>query len=98
MHRWIAYIDFEAPKHEAECAVVITSMFNKNHDHVHHALKNKHEDGHVQNLKHKTDLSGVWRSKCSKTLFVAIKAFMHVAKKGIVFLIYVPPTPYVGSH
>ncbi len=90
---------FEAPKHKAlEREVVITSMLNKNHDHVHHAPKNKHEDGHVQKLKHKNDLGGVKRSKCSKPLFVAMKAFMHVAKKGNVFLIYVPPTPYVGSH
>jgi len=41
-------------------------MSSKNHDHVHCATENKHEDGCMQNFKHKEDFGNTWRSKCLK--------------------------------
>lgn len=48
-------IHFETQKHEAPKCETFTTMSSKNHDHVHCATKNKHEDGHMQNFKHKED-------------------------------------------
>jgi hypothetical protein len=75
-----------------------TSMFGKNHDGVCYSLKDNHENGHMQTIKHAKDLSGTWGSQCSKSLFIGAKVFMHATKKKCVFLIYIFPTPVVGSN
>jgi hypothetical protein len=72
---------FETLKHKAlEYEVLNMSMFNKNHVGVHCALKDKHEDGCMQNFKHKEDFNSIKKSTCFKLMFVRAKAFMDAAK------------------
>lgn len=73
-------------------------MFGKNHDGVCYALKDKHENGHMQIIKHTKDLNGTRGSQCSKSLFIGTKVFMHATKKKDVFLVYIFSTPIVGSN
>jgi hypothetical protein len=56
-------------------------MFKKNHDGVHCALQNKHEDGHMQNFKHKKYLGGMLGSKCLKPLFIGAKLSCMLQRK-----------------
>jgi hypothetical protein len=59
-------LHFETQKHEAPKCETFTRMSSKNHDHVHCATENKHEDGCMQNFKHMEDFGNTWRSKCFK--------------------------------
>jgi hypothetical protein len=66
-------------------------MFSKIYDDVHFAFKNKHEDG----CRQKVQAQGPWwymKIQVFKVIVRENKAFMHVAKKGDAFLIYVFPT------
>ncbi len=45
----------------------------------------------IQNFKHKKTFGGVWKSKCSKLLFMGAKVFVHAINKGDAFSIYVFP-------
>jgi hypothetical protein len=65
-------------------------MFGGLHDHACHTPKKKNEDKCMQNQQ-KKDIGGTQKPKCWKSLFIGAKAFMHVTKKGVAFLIYFLP-------
>jgi hypothetical protein len=75
-------------------------MWRPQHEHggICCAFKYKHEDGCMPNFKHKEYFNHTWRSKCSKMLFIQIKASMHATKKRDAFMIHVFPTIDVKSH
>jgi hypothetical protein len=87
-------LHLETPKHKAwECEGLNMNMVV----YVVHS-NTKHEDGCMQNFKHKEDLNHTWGSKCSKMMSIQVKVSMHATKKRDAFMIHVFPTIDVKSH
>jgi hypothetical protein len=86
-------LHFEAPKQEPWIVKPLSQAWLMK-QFVHHVFKNKLGGvDHMTNLK---NLVNAQKSKFSTLLFMGMKTFMHVIKKGDAFFIYEIPATNVG--